>query len=72
MSGYIYEEESGEFLIGANLIVEELKKGVSSNNYGFYSLTLDEGEYTIICSFIGYDDFSKRISLRNNLKLKFG
>jgi len=69
ISGYVYEKETSESLIGANVIINEVNKGISSNNYGFYSITLPEGEYTISTSFIGYKDFKEKITLTKNIKL---
>jgi hypothetical protein len=47
MSGYIRDAGSGETLIGATCYVPELQTGGTSNQYGFYSLTLPDGVYTI-------------------------
>ena len=44
ISGYVTDEGSGETLIGANVYIKELLKGTSSNQYGFYSITLEPGE----------------------------
>ncbi len=56
-SGYIKDASSGETLVGANLInINDTDKGASSNAYGFYSLTLDEGEYTFVVSYLGYQE----------------
>ena len=54
ISGFIKDSLNGETLIGATIAVKGKSKGISSNQYGFYSITLDEGNYTLICSFIGY------------------
>ena len=40
---------------------------MSSNTYGFYSLTVDEGEHEIVYSFIGYNTISKTINLQKDL-----
>ncbi len=54
LSGHIRDAETGEELIGATVYVKELGDGTVSNSYGFYSLTLGEGEYTIGFSYVGY------------------
>lgn len=56
LSGYIYEASTGESLIGATIAVPALKKGTYSNEYGFYSLTLDENpdSLEVSYSFSGY------------------
>ena len=50
ISGYIQDESSGENLIGVSVYEKETFKGSSSNTYGFYSLTLPQGNYTIVYS----------------------
>ncbi len=54
ISGYVRDASSGEDLIGATVFVEELKVGTSSNEYGFFSMNLAPGNYTLVCSYIGY------------------
>jgi len=54
LNGYIKDSLTGETLIGANLNIRSEGKGIVSNQYGFYSITLAKGTYTFVCSFIGY------------------
>lgn len=54
ISGYIRDAATGETLIGASIAIKGITKGISSNQYGFYSITLDEGTYSLAVSFIGY------------------
>ena len=65
INGYIKDQYSGETLIGATLSVKGNTKGVPSNTFGYYSLTLNEGNYEITCSFIGYQS-EKIIILLNS------
>lgn len=65
INGYIKDSYSGETLIGATLSVKGNTKGVPSNAFGYYSLTLNEGNYEITCSFIGYQ-FEKITILLNS------
>ncbi len=69
ISGIIKDKKDGEVLIGTNVYVKETMKGSTTNNYGFFSLTLPEGEYTFVVSYIGYIDFEKKITLNENIKL---
>ncbi|GAB4446187.1 MAG: TonB-dependent receptor [Bacteroidales bacterium] len=71
ISGYVRDKKSGEDLPSANVYVEELKKGTSTNNYGFFSLTLPKGNYTIKVSFIGYGDVIKKVILDKDIKINF-
>ena len=66
VSGYIKDKNSGETLIGANVYVKELKTGAAANLYGFYSLSMPQGTYTLIYSYIGYEQVVKEISLTEN------
>jgi hypothetical protein len=69
ISGYVQDESSGENLIGVSIYDKENYKGTASNQYGFYSLTLEEGSYEIIYSFIGYKSISKTLKLNKNIRL---
>ena len=64
ISGFIRDSLNGETLIGATITVKGQTKGISSNQYGFYSITLTAGDYVLICSFIGFN--SKMISIKLN------
>ena len=44
ISGYITDKNTGESIIGANIYSKLTGKGVTSNTYGFYSLTVEEGQ----------------------------
>ncbi len=69
ISGYLKDASNGETLIGANVYIKELNKGAVTNVYGFYSLTIEAGDYTLVGSYIGYVDFKKTIGLNENITL---
>lgn len=69
VSGYVKDAESGETLLSANVIVKELGTGAITNLYGFYSITLPEGDYTLIYSFISYESVEKKISLTKDERI---
>lgn len=71
MSGTISEEKSNETLIGVNVIIPELNTGTITNEYGFYSITLPEGNYTLIISYLGYSSKKETITLTENIKKNF-
>ena len=71
ISGFIKDSLNGETLIGASIAVQGKKKGISSNQYGFYSITLEEGEYIFISSYIGYQPKILQIKLDGNKQLNF-
>jgi len=69
INGYIKDGTSGETLIGATALVEEIGDGTTSNEYGFYALSLPEGKYTIVFSYIGFEDITQTITLDQDIKL---
>ena len=69
ISGYLNEEETGEDLIGANIFIKELLQGTSTNQYGFYSITIPEGTYNLIFSYLGYQNFTQTIELNKDTRL---
>lgn len=66
ISGYIKDIDTGEELIGANVIVKDKNTGTTTNTYGFYTLSLPDGAYEIIFSFIGYSEITENINLKSN------
>ena len=72
LSGVVKSAQTGEVLIGANIVVEELKNvGASSNAYGFYSLTIPAGEYTVVVQYLGYKTREDSIRLNHNRTVDF-
>ena len=70
LSGYIKDAANGEELINAS-IVNEKSQGTVTNVYGFYSLTLPEGQYTFTVSYIGYESIEKTLALKESQTLDF-
>lgn len=68
ISGIISDKNSKESLIGAVFYVKGLGKGTLSNKYGFFSLTLPEGNYTFESSYLGYGIATKTLLLKSNQK----
>lgn len=54
ISGTVSDIASGERLIGATVYVPGFKIGVTTNSYGFYSLTIPTGNHTLQASYVGY------------------
>lgn len=71
LSGYVRDKQSGETLIGAAVISKEMHTGGTANNYGFYSLTLPKGTYTIRIQFIGYKTEELQVELDTNKRMDF-
>jgi hypothetical protein len=71
LSGYVKDSLSGESLIGATIAVNGQGKSITSNQYGFYSITLPEGNYNIFVSFAGYQPVQLALALNRNIAFNF-
>lgn len=69
VSGYVKDTADGETLIAATVGVLEIAKGANTNNYGFYSLDLPPGKYTLKVSYVGYKTKIIPIDLKGDIKL---
>ena len=69
LSGSVKDKKSGESLIGASIRLEETKINAVTNGYGFYSITIPQGNYTVSINYAGYRTDSKKINLDNNIQL---
>jgi len=64
ISGFVFDDSNGESLSGANIYFEDLTIGSVSNTSGYYVLSeIPAGDYTLICSYIGFKDFRDNISM---------
>ncbi|MFM1929961.1 MAG: hypothetical protein RL387_1289 [Bacteroidota bacterium] len=67
LSGTIRDKQSGESIIRATIRIQELPSlGVFSNEYGFYSISLSKGKYTILVSQLGYENYVQKLQLDSN------
>ncbi|OXA99090.1 collagen-binding protein [Flavobacterium oncorhynchi] len=71
LSGTIKDSKNNESLIGVNVYIPALKIGTTTNEYGFYSLTVPSGEHEIEISYLGYQTIHKTIILDQNTKNNF-
>lgn len=64
ISGVVSIKSSGEVIIGAIIKVKEQPTlGAVTNEFGFYSLTLPQGDYTLSVSYLGYQPFEQKVTL---------
>ncbi|TDE12465.1 TonB-dependent receptor [Dyadobacter psychrotolerans] len=63
VSGFVKDVSNGEGLIGVSVYVREAETGVVTNPYGFYSITLPSGSYTLVYTYIGYQKTTKTVIL---------
>jgi hypothetical protein len=71
ISGTVYDESNNETLIGVSLYFPELNSGTTTNEYGFYSITLPKGTYKIQVSYLGYSSILESISLNDKTTKNF-
>tara|TARA_E500000331_G_scaffold94513_1_gene90726 strand:- start:2152 stop:4506 length:2355 start_codon:yes stop_codon:yes gene_type:complete len=69
LSGYVLDSQSNELIIGSSVIVEGLNIGTITNSYGFFSITIEEGNYNIRIQNLGFKDNTQNINLNKNLIL---
>lgn len=73
VNGTVKQKSSGETLIGASIaVVERPTVGVITNEYGFYSLSLPQGNYTLLVSYVGYNQELIPVTLTSNLTVNIG
>ena len=73
VSGFVYDAENGETVIGATIIDKnDMSNGVVTNAYGYYALTLSRGTHTLEASYIGYKDEYHTLTVESgNVKQDF-
>jgi hypothetical protein len=69
LSGYVKDSKTGEVLISATVFIEELGTGLVTNQYGFYSLTIPDGQYTAQFRYVGYQVKRQTITIAGHQKL---
>ncbi|MEM9986893.1 MAG: TonB-dependent receptor, partial [Bacteroidota bacterium] len=69
LSGYVQDARTGEKLIGARVFDSNSRQGTLTNNFGFYSLTLPEGEVKLVASYSGFQRSEQDIQLKEDLTL---
>ena len=72
LSGFVKDNSNGESLIGASISVKGTYTGTVSNAYGFYSLTLEKGEYNMVFNYMGYATREISVTLDSSKSLNVG
>lgn len=68
ISGTIVNSQNNETLIGVSIYIPELQSGTTTNEYGFFSLSIPKGDYTLQVSYMGFQTSEEKISLQQNLR----
>lgn len=71
LSGTISDKKNNETLIGVNINIVGTTIYTTSNEYGFYSLTLPKGDYEISISYISFETITESIALNQNIKKNY-
>ncbi|WP_256002098.1 TonB-dependent receptor domain-containing protein [Pedobacter deserti] len=66
--GYVRDVSSGEELIGATVQIPELSVGVVTNQYGFYSISVPEGNYELYITYPGYQRQARMVDLAGSIQ----
>ena len=66
LSGYMRDAETGESLISGTVYIKEAVQGTESNSYGFYSVSVPPGSYTVVFSYVGYAPIEQTMNLIEN------
>jgi len=69
ISGTLKDVTNGETLLGATVSIKGTSIGTTTNEYGFYSLTVPKGNYTLVISYLGYTTIEKELVLNASQKL---
>ena len=74
VSGTVYDDANNETLIGVSIYFPQINSGTTTNEYGFYSITLPKGTYKLQVSYLGFTSIVETIELNEkvtkNFKLK--
>src|SRR6186713_2685123 len=71
VNGYVRDSASGETVISATVSINNLSRAVATNQYGFYSITLDSGSYELTVSHVSFQSKQYNISLNEDQSLDF-
>src|SRR6185503_20802156 len=71
LNGYVRDSLSGELIIGATISINGQGKGVASNQYGFYSITLEPGDYLISVTHVSYQQKILQLGLVADTSFNF-
>ena len=67
ISGFLEDSLSGERLVAATVYDYISSKGTTTNEYGFYSLSIPRGKASLAYSYLGFTPKTYQINIRKNL-----
>lgn len=66
VSGFLTDSSSGKKILYASIVIEELEKGLTTDEFGFYNFSIPKGDYTVIVDIVGYQTFRKKIKVNKD------
>jgi len=69
LTGYVYDKKTGESVMAASVYDEVLKRGVTTDQFGYYAITLPRGKHTLVLRGIGMRDTRLQVMLYSDGKL---
>ncbi|MGB0521977.1 MAG: TonB-dependent receptor [Flammeovirgaceae bacterium] len=68
ISGTVFDQHSGEQLIGATIRIQGTLQGVITNAYGYYALAVPKGRNSLEINYLGYQSITLEIDITKDLK----
>ena len=69
ITGYVRDAKNGEALSGATLYLDSLSFGVTTDQYGYYSLTIPSGQHVVTINSPGMKTTKRQVRLYSDGKL---
>ncbi len=69
LAGYVRDIKSGEAIVGASIYEANLKTGIGTDQFGYYSISLPRGRHTLIIRGLGMRDTRRQIELYDDGRL---
>lgn len=69
LNGYIHDKKTGESIMAVSVYDDELKRGVATDQFGYYSITLPKGRHTLMVRGVGMRDIKVQVMLYSDGKL---
>lgn len=64
IKGFVYDNDSGEPVPFANVVLKGTNYGVATDINGFFSINkIPDGKYTLMLRYVGFEEYSEEVSL---------
>ncbi len=72
ITGTVVDGKSGDPLPGTNVVLDGTKYGTATDFDGHFKLQVPAGTYTLLVSYVGYDEYKQTVSVKNGQVLNLG